>query len=366
MKKSLWKNNFKVIFKTRRRFLSILVMAFLGVGFFAGLVATGPDMQDTLDKYVDSSNMFDIDIVSTLGLTDDDIDVIKNIDGISEVYGLQTKDTIVSIEEEQDTCKVIEYNENSTTPVLIEGRLPEDSNECLLDNLYVRFNNPSDLIGKKIIIENNDVDDKGNPIFTQKELTIVGVCNSPLFISSERGNTSIGSGKIDFYIYVKNDVINLDYYTNIYANVKGAKEFLTDSDKYLETVNVIISKVEEIKTQREEARYNQLVNDAREELEKAKAEFDTEKVKADNEILDAENKINDAKSKIESSENELNEAEEKLNTEEANMTKQFANAQKQIDDARLQINSKKQELEASKQELANKKIEAEIRNTKIS
>ena len=82
MKKSLIKNSFKEISKTKRRFLSILIMAFLGVGFYAGLVACSPDMQDSLDKYVDKSNMYDIDVISTLGLTDEDINAIKEIDGV--------------------------------------------------------------------------------------------------------------------------------------------------------------------------------------------------------------------------------------------------------------------------------------------
>lgn len=99
MKKSLWKNNLKEIIKTRRRFISILIMAFLGVGFFSGLIATGPDMRDSLDKYADTNNLFDIDIVSTLGLTDEDVEAIKNIEGIENSYGAKTKDTIAKIEE---------------------------------------------------------------------------------------------------------------------------------------------------------------------------------------------------------------------------------------------------------------------------
>ena len=77
LKRSLVKNNFKSIHRTRRRFISILVMAFLGVGFYAGLVATSPDMLDSLDKYVDTSNLYDVSIVSTLGLTDEDVDKVK-------------------------------------------------------------------------------------------------------------------------------------------------------------------------------------------------------------------------------------------------------------------------------------------------
>ena len=124
MKKSLWKNNFKTIKNTRRRFISILVMAFLGVGFFSGLVATSPDMLDTLDKYTDNNKMYDIDIVSTLGLTKDDLDEINKIDGVQKAYGIQTKDSMTEFNEIETPCKVIEYNENINVPTVISGRLP--------------------------------------------------------------------------------------------------------------------------------------------------------------------------------------------------------------------------------------------------
>ena len=112
MKKSLLKNNFREISKNKRRFISMLVMAFLGVGFFAGLVATSPDMLDSLDKYADKSNFYDINIISTLGITDDDIQAVKNIDGVENAYGIQTKDSMVKIDDKESVCKVIEYNEN--------------------------------------------------------------------------------------------------------------------------------------------------------------------------------------------------------------------------------------------------------------
>ena len=99
MKKSLVKNNLKTIKRTKRRFISILIMAFLGVGFYAGLVASSPDMLDSLDRYADTSNLYDINIISTLGLTDDDINEIKKIDGIESVYGIQTKDSLTKVED---------------------------------------------------------------------------------------------------------------------------------------------------------------------------------------------------------------------------------------------------------------------------
>ncbi len=251
MKKSLWKNNLKVIVKTRRRFISILIMAFLGVGFFSGLVATGPDMKDSFDEYADSSNLFDIDIVSTMGFTENDINEIKNIDGIESVEGVQTKDTIVKIEDKESVCKVIEYNENMNVPVVIVGRLPEKSDECLLDCKYSIVDNMSNYIGKTVVVENDDINFDGSLLFAEKTLTIVGIAETPLYISNERGNTSVGNGTIGCYIYARDDVINLNYYTNVYARVGGAKELKANSDEYWARVNPVIQRVEDMAEEKE-------------------------------------------------------------------------------------------------------------------
>lgn len=262
MKKSLFKNNLKSIHKTRRRFISILVMAFLGVGFFAGLVATSPDMLDSLDKYADSSNLYDINIISTLGLTDDDITALQALDGVENAYGIQTKDSISKIDDKESICKVIEYNENVNTPVIISGRNIENENECLIDPAVVRTGKGvEEYIGKKIILENDDLDSNDNPIFTQKEFEIVGIAETPVYISNERGNTSIGNGTVSFYIFTK-DVINMDYYTGVYVTAKGAKETVTNSDEYLSIINSVTSEIESIKETRENARYQSLVDEA--------------------------------------------------------------------------------------------------------
>ena len=223
MKKSLIKNIFKEIIKTRRRFISIMIMAFLGVGFFAGLTASSPDMLDSLDSYTDNNNMYDINIISTLGLTDADITAIKNIDEVENAYGIQTKDSLAQINDKENVCKVIEYNENINTPEIIYGKLPANSNECLLDSKYTISENIENFIGKQIILNNNETDENNNSIFTQKTFTIVGIATTPIYISNERGNSSIGNGTISYFIYTKDDVINLDYYTEIGVKIKNTK-----------------------------------------------------------------------------------------------------------------------------------------------
>lgn len=356
MKRSLIKNNFKSISRTRRRFISILVMAFLGVGFYSGLVASSPDMLDSLDRYVDENKMFDISVVSTLGLTDEDLQEINKIEGIECAVAIQTKDSTVQFDGAENVCKVIEYNENINTPYLIYGKMPENSNECLIDEGYFMDDNYEGVIGQKLILDNNDKNEDDSDIFTNKEFTIVGIVESPLYISSERGNTSIGNGSISFYTYVKDDVINMDVYTDIYITVNGAKNEITNSDGYLELVNPVIAKLENIKEQREEARYNNLINEANEKLAEAQKEYDEKKQEAENELLEAEKQINDAKTQITNSEEELNKSEKELKSQESNMQKQFKSAEQQIEQAENELEAKTQELETGKQELEQNRI----------
>ena len=371
MKKSLFKNNLKSIHKTRRRFISILVMAFLGVGFFAGLVATSPDMLDSLDKYADSSNLYDINIISTLGLTDDDITALQALNGVENAYGIQTKDSISKIDDKESICKVIEYNENVNTPVIVAGRNIENENECLIDPAVVRTGKGvEEYIGKKIILENDDLDSNDNPIFTQKEFEIVGIAETPVYISNERGNTSIGNGTVSFYIFTK-DVINMDYYTGVYVTAKGAKETVTNSDEYLSIINSVTSEIEAIKETRENARYKSLVDEATKKVNDAQKEFDDKKQDVEAELQDAENQIKNAENQITSSERKIQNGEKELNAQIERANAQFTSAKAQIENAENQLEAapledavkeaQKAELLKQKQALETSQKEAEAK-----
>ena len=351
MKKSLVKNNLKAIIKTRRRFFSILVMAFLGVGFFAGLVATSPDMLDSLDKYARQNKMQDINIISTLGLTDDDIESLNKLEQIDGAYGIKTKDSITKIDEKEKICKVIEYNENINLPSLINGNMPQNNDECLLDEGYVGVQNPNDFIGKTIVLENEDKDEDENPIFTKKEFKIVGIVESPLYISNERGNTYIGSGNISYFIYVKDGVINTNYYTEIGVKVSNANNVVTNSDDYISIIENAKQEVENIKEQRQDARYNELVNKAQGKLNDATKEYNDQKQKVENELNEADTKIKNAKQQIATSEAKLQKSEKELSSKEQSTKKQFVEAEDKIEEAKKQIQTKSEQLQNAKQEL---------------
>ncbi len=371
IKKSLLKNNLKSIHKTKRRFISILVMAFLGVGFFAGLVATSPDMLDSLDKYADSSNLYDINIMSTLGLTDDDITALQALDRVENAYGIQTKDSISKIDDKESICKVIEYNENVNTPVIVAGRNIENENECLIDPAVVRTGEGAErYIGKKIVLENNDLDSDDKPIFTKKEFEIVGIAETPVYISNERGNTSIGNGTVSFYIFTK-DVINMDYYTGVYVTAKGAKETVTNSDEYLSIISSVTSEIEAIKETRENARYKSLVDEATKKVNDAQKEFDDKQQDVEAELQDAENQIKNAENQITSSERKIQNGENELNAQIEQANAQFASTKAQIENAENQLEvapledsvkeAQKAELLKQKQALETSQKEAEAK-----
>ena len=241
------KNNFK-------RFLSLLCMALLGVGFYAGIQAASPDMLDTLDSYLDTQNVYDIEIVSTLGLTENDLEEIRKIEGVDVAQGTYSKDAIMKTDKEEYVVKMIGINENINKVSLIEGNLPNENNEIVVENDFLQENDLK--IGDIINFEGDE-----------QEYKIVGTVESPLYFGISRGTTTLGKGQIDYYIYAKEDIFNQEYYNNIYLTVKNANEMTTSENGYEEVVENTINKIEEIQTDREEQRFNEVYGEYIQSLE---------------------------------------------------------------------------------------------------
>ena len=241
------KNNFK-------RFLSLLCMALLGVGFYAGIQAASPDMLNTLDSYLDTQNVYDIEIVSTLGLTENDLEEIRKIEGVDVAQGTYSKDAIMKTDKEEYVVKMIGINENINKVSLIEGNLPNENNEIVVEKDFLQENDLK--IGDIINFEGDE-----------QEYKIVGTVESPLYFGISRGTTTLGKGQIDYYIYAKEDIFNQEYYNNIYLTVKNAKEMTTSENGYEELVENTINKIEEIQTDREEQRFNEVYGEYIQSLE---------------------------------------------------------------------------------------------------
>ena len=270
MKKALLKNSIKEIKNTYKRFISLMLMAFLGVGFFVGIRAASPAMVDTIDTYYKDSKIYDIKVISTLGLTEADLNEIQKIDGVSEIQTTFETDGKIEIENTEPIVKIM-CVEELNQPVLLEGTLPQAIDECVVEKSFLSATNKK--IGDTIEVEvENSKNDDGEeiPYLNQKQLKIVGVVQSPLYISRDRGTTSLGTGKVDYYMYIsKENVQANEIYTNIYVKVAGVEKYKTSSEKYEDVVEKVKSEIENIKEEREIARHDELVGKANSKIEEA-------------------------------------------------------------------------------------------------
>lgn len=246
MKTKLLKHIFMKIKDNYKRFLSLICMAFLGVGFYAGIQSSSPDMLKTLDNFYDENNVYDISVISNVGLTEDDLLKLSKIKNVELAINIQEKDTYLEIEENNYVVKLIEYNSQMNNVYIKEGRLPKNNNEVSVDNALLENNNLK--LGDSITIDG-------------KKYSIVGNVISPLYFSAERPNSNLGSGKVDYYIYVYNGFLDLEAYSNIYITVKGAKKYLTNSDSYKKLINNVKKYIDLIKDKQQDIRYDELYSD---------------------------------------------------------------------------------------------------------
>ena len=353
--RALNKDSLKEIKNSFKRFISILLIVLLGVGFFAGIKATSPDMQETLNKYYEYNNVFDVEVISTLGLTNSDIEEIRKIDGVEQVEGAYSTDAIVSIGENEYVAKLHTLPENINKIDIVQGRLPQSENECVVEERFIEGTGKN--IGDTIEFNIED-DEEGESILKNNEMTIVGTVKSPLYISNERGSSQLGAGKINYYVYVPKEVINSDIYTELYICI-NSENLSSFSNKYDDEIEKIKNNIEEIADARKEARHNELKDEANAEVDEAQKELDDKKAEAQQQIDEAQAEIDNAKNELEDARNKISDSESELKTSRQKANNEFASAENKIAEAKSEIESKEKDLENAKVELSNKTADAE-------
>lgn len=315
--KTLIKQSFVSIKQTFNRFISILVIVLLGVGFFTGIRETSPNMKDSLDAYFKKENVYDISLMSTWGITDDEINDLKN-KGYN-VEGSYSFDTLIHIDDDY-VAKVHSYDKNATMNklVVIEGRLPHSNNECVIEkNKDVGHYK----LGDKITIDDD--------ILKEKELTIVGFVKSPLYVSLERGSTKLLNGKVNFYMYSLITNFDSDVFTEAYIDLNI--EDSTFSDKYISLRDSEVKKLENISDEYRDKRFNDEKNDALKELNDNIEKYNKEKEDTYKKLDDALDKINKTEKELKSNLTKLNNNEKKAKTEFANKKKELNNNKKEVE-----------------------------------
>ena len=342
MKNAMQKDFWREIGHTRSRFFSIMILVALSVAFLSGLKATAPDMKHTGDDYLDSLHLADIQVLSTLGLTDEDIAALRAQDKIEDAEGEYVIDAFASSDSLDAVVKALSLTDRGISDVLLrEGRMPERADECVVEENMLSLMSIS--IGDTITLTPGD--DLSDAL-AQDTYTVVGTVRSPVYLAVERGTSTLGSGTVKAYLYLPREAFTLDYYTAAYVRVSGAAEMTAFYDEYDDYIDDVIDSLEDFSEQRAILRHDELVDEATEKLDDAQKELDDAKAEADKELGDARRELADARKELDDG------------------WKEYDDGKQELADSRVKLDDAKAELEDGEQEYADgvKKYDQAVRD----
>lgn len=274
MTRSYRKNILRTLKSARGRFVAIFSIVALGVGFLAGLNATPIDMKESMERYMDDANFYDLRIVSTLGLTDADVEALREVEGVKAVQPAYSADLQVDAGEDVLVTRVQslppEGEDAINQLVLADGRMPEAPGECVVE-ASTNVTNTSFPVGTKLTVDagNEDLDTK----LERTEYTVVGVVHNANYCSFEREPASVGNGTVELVMYLLPEDFAYEAYTEVYVTAEGALEQNSLQDEYTATVETVQANVEAIQQARCDARYEEIRAEAQQEIDDAWAEY---------------------------------------------------------------------------------------------
>ena len=328
MKSAMQKDFWREVGHTKSRFFSIMILVALSVAFLSGLKATAPDMKHTGDDYLDSLHLADFQVLSTLGLTDEDIDALKEQENIENAEGEYVLDAFAAAGGSETVVKILSLSEQGISDVLLrEGRMPARADECVVEEGMLSLLDIA--IGDTITLTPGS---KMEDALANDTYTVVGTVRSPVYISVERGTSTIGSGTARAYLYLPRDAFALDYYTAAYVRVSGAAEMTAFYDDYDDYIDDVIDSLEDFADARAQLRHDELVEEATEKLDNAQKELDEAKAEADEKLGDAEKELKDARKKLDDG------------------WRDYRDGQQELADSRVKLDDAKTELENGEQE----------------
>lgn len=361
MKKNILRKDFIIeIKKTMGRFVSIFFIVALGVAFYSGIRASEPSMRITADQYFDDSELMDLKVMGTMGLTKADIKAIGKVSGIEAVEGGYSKDVLCPVGDNEKVVHMLSMQKNFNQISVVEGRLPEKAGECLVDEDFLSY---TDLkVGDTVTFHSGDGEALTDSLVTDT-YKIVGIGNSPLYISFGRGSSTIGTGEISGFVVVDKASFDMDVYTEAYVKVSGAEEKTAFTDEYNNLSDAAKEAVSAIEEERCAVRKQEIVDEANEkladsektvneksqELEDAKKELESGKSKAAEELEKAKQQLTDGEAELADAKQQIADGETQL----ADAKAQLNDKQAQLDSAEAQYESGKAQLDQKEQELAD-------------
>ena len=359
MANSYQKNILRTFKGSKSRFIAIFAIVALGVGFLAGLLSTTPDMEDSMEEYLDGGNLFDLRVVSTLGLTEDDVAALEQVDGVAEVQGGKSADLLVEQDGSELVCRVHalpadpEGEDVINRLTLADGRWPENPNECVVEAGVDTLNRSYD-IGDTLTLDpdNENLSDTMN----ETTFTVVGVVHDTYYFSFEREPASVGSGAVQVILYVPDAAFATDYYTEAYLTVEGAAGLHSFDDEYSALVDTVADRVEAIEEVRCQARYDEVVGEAQAEIDDGWQEYYDGKAEADQELADAAQELADGRQELADGEQEYLDGEQDYAdglAEVQDNEQLVADGETQMEEGRQALLDAQAEYESGKAELAD-------------
>ena len=358
MTEAFRKDTLRTMRKTLNRFCSILLIVALGVGFFAGVRATGDDMRNTASDYYTDYNAMDIKVLSTLGFSQNDVEAVEAVAGVKQVYAGKYVDCLTLCQDNFLTrvLSLPQDPESSQTMNrlrVLTGHLPQAANECVVDE-KIQYKYHFEL-GQTISLGSADpLDDLENSL-ENTEYTIVGIVNSPMYLDmTRRGSTTVGDGSLDAYLYVPEENFTAEYYTELYVTAEGSGDLNCYTEEYDNLAAALKTALEPVGEARGELRMQEMADYLNEKIPEAQekiADAEAQLADAEQQLTDAANELANARKQIEDGEKELEDGRAELEKQKAQYEKyeqQYEEGKQQLEAAKLQMTA----VDAAKAQLA--------------
>lgn len=367
MRKTFLKNLLRDIKKTLSRFLSIVIIIAIGVAFYSGVRATSPDMKMSGDYYFDKNNLMDFKLISTLGLTKDDVVEISKQKGVTKVEGAYSIDAVVEKDKKQLVLNInSQPEENGINSIkLVKGRRAESSNEAVVEERFLRENKLK--LEDKIVLSSG-TDESIMDSLKNNEFKIVGTAQSPLYISAQRQLSSVGNGSVRGFVYILPEVFKSEVFTEIYVrtNSHQSKNSMLNNEEYKNTIEGIESSLKAIGESRGEIRYAQVLKTANEKLTEAEEKLNSGKKEAEDKFAYGYKQLEAAKAKIAKGKEELKKNEILFNQKMSEGKKQIEDGKLQIIAGEKELSVRSKEIEVGKLQIAEGKKQLEDSEAKLN
>lgn len=349
MKSMMKRNTFREIKKSFGRYFAILAIIALGVAFFSGLKITQSVMVHSADVYLKDLQFYDYRLVSTLGFTEENVEALAEKEDVRAAEGAISAEVLYKdAGENERVIKMHSITEKVNKLKLVAGEMPQSADECVVDSALFS----EDAIGSKLVLsENNTTDDLDK--FAYKEYTITGLVQSPCYIQFERGNTSIGNGRISGFAYILKDGFTVDYDTEIY--IKFDEDYDIYSDEYDFYMDAKEADWEAYTKEQADIRYEKIVKDAQDELDEKKEELEEKRAEAEAELESAKQQLTDGETEISDGKNQIASAKTELSAKAS----ELQSGKDTLSSKAAELESASQQISGQESALAAKKAEYE-------